>query len=126
MRPDDPRYAALPLREAPGVDARLAFVVSGWGILDPLLRYELAKKAGNAELLENHHNFWGDEAAMAEGNPPRILDRGEKVHLPPALVFGGDKDEWVPVGVMRNSSPITRRRAATLNCSSTRAPITAS
>ena len=80
---------------------RLAFVISGWGVLDPLLRYHLAKKAGNAELLENHHNFWGDEATMAEGNPPRILDRGEKVHLPPALVFGGDKDEWVPVELMR-------------------------
>src|SRR5690348_15402249 len=54
MRPDDPRYVALPLSEAPGSDAHLAFVISGWGVLDPLLRYELAKKAGNAELLENH------------------------------------------------------------------------
>jgi acetyl esterase len=101
MRPDDPRYAALPRPEVPAVDARLAFVISGWGVLDPLLRYELAKKAGNAELLENHHNFWGDAAAMEEGNPPRMLDRGEKVELPPALVFGGDKDEWVPVELMR-------------------------
>ena len=97
MRPGDPRYAALPLPRMPAVDARLAFVISGWGVLDPLLRYELAKKAGNAELLENHHNFWGDAAAMVEGNPPRMLDRGENVELPPALVFGGDKDEWVPV-----------------------------
>src|SRR5277367_6067345 len=72
------------------------------GVLDPLLRYELAQKAGNAELLDNHHNFWGDAATMAEGNPPRMLDRGEKVHLPPALVFGGDKDEWVPVELMRH------------------------
>src|SRR5919106_1779738 len=37
MRPDDPRYAALPLAEGPKVDARVAFVVSGWGVLDPLL-----------------------------------------------------------------------------------------
>ena len=65
-----------------------------------LQHYELAKKAGNTELLENHHNFWRDEATMAEGNPPRMLERGEKVCLPPALVFGGDMDEWVPVGVM--------------------------
>jgi len=101
MRPDDPRYAVLPLSGGPEVDARLAFAISGWGVLDPLLRYELAKKAGNTELLENHHHFWGDEAAMAEGNPPRMLERGEKVYLPPALVFGGDKDEWVPVEVMR-------------------------
>jgi len=70
-------------------------------VLDPLLRYHLAKKAGNAELIENHHAFWGDEAAMSEGSPPAILDRGETVVLPPALVFGGDADEWVPVETMR-------------------------
>ncbi len=97
MRPDDPRYAALPLPEAPLVDARVAYVISGWGVLDPLLRYHLAKQAGNAELVENHHAFWGDEATMSEASPPAILDRGEKVHLPPALVFGGDSDEWVPL-----------------------------
>jgi len=101
MRPDDPRYAALPLSEAGRVDARAAFVISGWGVLDPLLRYHLAKKAGNAELVENHHAFWATEAAMSEASPPAILDRGEKVYLPPALVFGGDADEWVPVETMR-------------------------
>ncbi len=101
MRPDDPRYAGLWLPDAPAIDAKVAFVISGWGVLDPLLRYQLAEKAGNAELLDNHHNFWGDEATMVEGNPPRMLDRGEQVDLPPALVFGGDKDEWVPVELMR-------------------------
>jgi acetyl esterase len=101
MRPDDPRYAALPLAEAPQIDARVAFVISGWGVLDPLLRYHLAKQAGNAELVDNHHAFWGDEAAMSEGSPPAILDRGDKVTLPPALAFGGDKDEWVPLETMQ-------------------------
>ena len=101
MRPDDPRYAALPLLEAPRTDARVAFVISGWGVLDPLLRYHLAKQAGNAELIEHHHAFWGDEATMSEGSPPAILDRGETVFLPPALVFGGDSDEWVPVETLR-------------------------
>jgi acetyl esterase/lipase len=101
MRPLDARYAALPSPEGPAVDARVAFVVSGWGVLDPLLRYHLAKQAGNAELVANHHAFWGDEAAMSEGSPPAILDRGERVFLPPALVFGGDADEWVPVDTMR-------------------------
>ncbi|MGE0259488.1 MAG: alpha/beta hydrolase [Alphaproteobacteria bacterium] len=101
MRPDDPRYAVLPLPEAPDVDARVAYVISGWGVLDPLLRYHLAKKAGNSELVENHHAYWRDEATMSEGSPPAILDRGEQVFLPPALVFGGDADEWVPVETMR-------------------------
>jgi acetyl esterase/lipase len=101
MRPDDPRYAALPLPEAPRTDARVAFVISGWGVLDPLLRYHLAKKAGNAELVEHHHAFWGDAATMSEGSPPAMLDRGENLYLPPALVFGGDSDEWVPVETMQ-------------------------
>src|SRR5215467_7737915 len=35
MRPADPRYAALPLTDAPQIDARVAFVISGWGVLDP-------------------------------------------------------------------------------------------
>jgi acetyl esterase len=99
MRPEDPRYKALPLQEAPQTDARAAFVIAGWGVLDPLLRYHLAKKAGNAELVKQHDNFWGSEAAMSEGSPPAILDRGEKVHLPPALLFGGNADEWVPTDV---------------------------
>jgi len=103
MRPEDPRYAALPLADAPGTDARVAFVISGWGVLDPLLRYHLAKKAGNNELLENHHAFWGTEAAMSEGSIPAILDRGEKVFLPPALILGGDVDEWVPLDTMQRT-----------------------
>jgi acetyl esterase/lipase len=101
MRPADPRYAALPLAEAAQVDARVGWVISGWGVLDPLLRYHLAKRSANTELVENHHAFWGTEAAMSEGSPPAILDRGEKVDLPPALVFGGDADEWVPLETMQ-------------------------
>jgi acetyl esterase len=109
MRPDDPRYAALPLAEAPQADARLGFAISGWGVLDPLLRYRLAREAGNAELLEHHHNFWGDEATMLEGSVPAILDQGEKVDLPPALLFGGDTDEWVPVETMRLVAELWRK-----------------
>ncbi|MBV9828767.1 MAG: alpha/beta hydrolase [Alphaproteobacteria bacterium] len=103
MRPENPRYTVLSQAEGPQTDARVAFVISGWGVLDPLLRYHLAKKAGNDELLEHHHAFWGDEATMSEGSIPAILDRGEKVFLPPALVFGGDVDEWVPLETMRRT-----------------------
>src|SRR5580693_6267052 len=63
MRPEDPRYRALPLAEAPEVDARLAFVISGWGVLDPLLRYHVAKEVANKELVSNHDSYWGSEAA---------------------------------------------------------------
>ncbi len=109
MRPDDPRYAALPLGEAPAVDASAAFVISGWGVLDPVLRYQLARQAGNAELVGSHDAFWGSEAAMSDGSPPAILARGEKVHRPPALLFQGDADEWVPTEVARGLAEAWRQ-----------------
>jgi len=94
MRPSDPRYAAHPL--AGGPDARVAFVISAWGVLCPLLRYGIAREQRNATVLDSHHRFWRSEAAMSEGSPPLILERGEKVVTPPAWVFQGDADEWVP------------------------------
>ncbi len=93
MRPRDPRYAALPLDGAPGVDASLAYMMSGWGVLDPHARYLHAKGLGRESLLTSHHNYFGDEETMREANPQLILERGEAVELPPALLFEGADDE---------------------------------
>src|SRR5262249_41956487 len=101
MRPDDTRYAALPLPGGASVDAKKAFVISGWGVLCPLLRYGLARGAAGRAQLASHHAFGMDEAAMSEGTPVLMLERGERCPLPPALVFGGDADEWVPADVAR-------------------------
>jgi acetyl esterase len=94
IRPDDPRYRALPLAEAPDMDARLAFVVSGWGVLFPLERYKLAKQKGDEKLAKGHDIFFGSEESQIEATPALIIERGEKVFLPPALVFQGTKDQW--------------------------------
>ena len=94
IRPDDERYRALLLKEAPEMDAKLAFVVSGWGVLFPLERYKLAKAANRPDLTVNHDTFFGSEATQIEATPALIIERGEKVYLPPALVFQGTKDEW--------------------------------
>jgi acetyl esterase/lipase len=96
MRPEDPRYSALPLKDAPDIDAKLAFAISGWGVLCPLDRYKLAKELGKAEIARSHDIFFGDEATQVEATPELILARGEPVHLPPVLVFQGTKDDWVP------------------------------
>jgi acetyl esterase/lipase len=97
IRPDDPRYRALPLPEAPDMDAKLAFVVSGWGVLFPLERYKLAKAAGDEKLAKGHDIFFGNDAGQIEATPALALDRGEKMFLPPALVFQGTKDKWTSV-----------------------------
>src|SRR5580704_1272619 len=96
IRPDDPRYRTLPLKEAPAVDAKLAFVISGWGVLFPLERYKIAKAKGDEELVKGHDRFFGNEDAQIEATPALIIERGEKVYRPPALVFQGTKDQWTP------------------------------
>jgi len=97
IRPDDPRYRTFTLAEAPELDAKLAFVVSGWGVLFPLERYKVAKAKGNASIVKSTDTFFGNEATMIEATPGLIIERGEKVNLPPALVFQGTKDEWTAV-----------------------------
>src|SRR5258706_12662 len=76
LRPNDARYRALPLASAPTIDAKLAFVVSGWGVLDPLDRYRLAQKLGKAELVKNHDAFWGSGAAHEDHDPRRLFRHG--------------------------------------------------
>ena len=93
MRPQDPRYAAHP--GPAGVDARLAFAVLCWPIADPLARYRMVKSKGNERLVQAHDAWWPDEAAMAEGNPQLMLERGEKVELPPAILLQGTADDNV-------------------------------
>jgi len=93
MRPRDPRYTALPFNEAPDLDATLAYVIMAWPVLDPLARYNHAKAQGKESLLQSHHNYFIDEAGMREANPQLILERGEKVELPPALLLHGADDD---------------------------------
>jgi len=106
MRPDDSRYAALPLPDGDAnVDARIRCVVLCWPVIDPLGRYEYAKKlrAGGKpypdvvdRVLPSHDEYWVTEAAMAEGSPVRALERGESVELPPAIYIQGTADKAHP------------------------------
>src|SRR5215813_15164971 len=90
LRPRDPRYTAIPLA---GADASLAFAVACWPVADPLARYHAVRERGNERLVEAHHQFWPSEEAMAEGNPQLILERGEPVEKPPALIMQGTADD---------------------------------
>ena len=96
LKPEDPRYAALPLAEAPGEDARLPYLVLCWSISDPLARYRMVREKGNARLVEAHDAYWRSEDEMGEGNPQLILERGEAATpLPPAIVVQGTADDNV-------------------------------
>ena len=102
MRPQDPRYSAIPLPAAAAkVDATVRAVVLCWPVIDPLSRYHSAKKlkAGGKpypdvvdQVLPLHDQYWGTEAAMAEGNPVLALEHGERVEMPPVLYLQGTGD----------------------------------
>ena len=94
LRPGDARYRALPFAEAPDLDARVAFVVSGWGVLYPEERVKISERTKNQHMLENVATFFPDAALLAEATPALVLERGEPVATPPALVFQGTADEW--------------------------------
>jgi acetyl esterase len=100
MRPFDERYAALELAEHgtghANTDATVPYVIACWPVADPLARYHMVKERNNQRLIDAHHAFWPDEAAMGEGSPQLLLERGEAVQLPPALLLQGTNDDNLP------------------------------
>lgn len=99
MRPNDPRYAALP--GPAGVDASVQAIVMQWPVINPLSRYHHARRLRDSatppawigNIPERQESFWKSEAAMAEGNPIGILEKGEKVVTPPTLWIQGQPDQ---------------------------------
>ena len=101
MRPFDPRYTALPLAGTNGVDGTLAYAISCWGVLDPLGRYRMAEANGNKDLMANHERYFLTVDTMQESNIIHVLQSGEKVELPPALLIQGTADKGVPQGMVK-------------------------
>ena len=99
MRPNDPRYAAIPLAEGGDVDATAQYLIGCWPIVDPHARYFFAQDTGNDRLVASSEAYFLTQDAMQEGNPHLILDRGETALLPPALIIQGTEDNNLPVPV---------------------------
>ena len=100
MRPDDSRYASVPVESGVAVDASVRCVGMLWPVINPLSRYRnaLTQRASDnppdwiGTIPEKHDVYWGDEAAMEEGNPLLALVRGEDMNLPPAVWIQGRPD----------------------------------
>jgi acetyl esterase len=95
MKPRDPKYSAIPLPEAPNVDATVAYFAARSPISDPYARYQQAEKMKRAEMVKNTKTYWVPWETICEGNPQQILDRKEKVSLPPLLIMQGALDDNV-------------------------------
>ena len=106
MRPEDPRYAALPNpANAPAVDGTLSCVILCSPVIDPLGRYNYARglrddvtpPAGMADrIVPMHDQYWLTEEAMAEAAPGRFLAAGERCVLPPTLCMARLYEEAHP------------------------------
>jgi acetyl esterase/lipase len=95
MRPHDPRYNAIPLPDAPHVDATVAYAAMRSPVSDPLARYKNAEKLGRDSMMKNHTLFFNPWDTIHESNPQEILDRHEKITLVPFLIMGGSLDDNV-------------------------------
>ncbi len=99
MRPDDPRYASLPLDGA-AVDACVQCVGMTWPVINPISRYRYALRGRESanppawigDIPERHDTYWGTEDAMIEGNPMLAMERGEATETPPAIWVQGRPD----------------------------------
>jgi len=95
MRPRDARYNAIPLPEAPHLDATLAYVATRSPISDPYARYLQAEKMKRADMMNKSKTYFNPEELVHEGNPQEMLDRREAVTLLPMLIMQGGADDNV-------------------------------
>ena len=95
MKPRDPKYAAIPLPEAPKLDATVLYVVSRSPISDPVARFQQAEKMKREGMIENSRIYFNPWETIYEGNPQRILERREPARLVPLLIMQGALDDNV-------------------------------
>src|SRR6476620_6048345 len=59
MRPQDRRYAAIPLPAgAPAHDASVRCVIMSWPVINPLSRYRHAKREKIDAIIARHDSYW--------------------------------------------------------------------
>jgi acetyl esterase len=95
LRPRDARYGAIPLPAAPSLDATVAYIATRSPISDPYARFQQAERMKRAGMIENSTMYFQPWEMIHEGNPQRILERGETVTLVPMLIMQGGLDDNV-------------------------------
>src|SRR5207245_2641665 len=95
MRPRDARYNAIPLPDAPAVDAAVAYVAMRSPISDPLARFQNAERLRRESMIKNNTTFFVPWETINEANPQLILERHESVTLVPMLIMQGALDDNV-------------------------------
>jgi acetyl esterase len=71
------------------------YVVVRSPISDPYARYLQAHRMNREHLIVNSQTYFRPWDAIFEGNPQFMLERGERVALPPMLILQGGLDDNV-------------------------------
>jgi acetyl esterase len=95
LRPRDPRYNAIPLPEAPNLDASVAYVATRSPISNTFARFQNAEEKKRDSMIKNNKTFFVPWETIHESNPQEILERREQVTLVPLLVMQGALDDNV-------------------------------
>jgi acetyl esterase/lipase len=95
MRPRDPRYNAIPLPEAPAVDATVAYIATRSPISNTYARFQNAEEKKRDSMITNNKTFFKPWDTIHESNPQEILERHEPVPLVPLLIMQGALDDNV-------------------------------
>src|SRR5688572_4345397 len=101
MRPRDPYYSVHKLAEAPELDATLNYVATRSPVSNPYARFLNAEQLGREEMVRNTKTYFNPWDTIHEGNPQEILDRAEKMTLPPLLIMQGELDDNVRPAVQQ-------------------------
>jgi acetyl esterase/lipase len=93
MRPKDARYNAIPLADAPKIDASVAYIAMRSPISNPYARFQNAEKLKRDPMVKNHTTFFQPWETIHESNPQEILERHEPVNFVPMLIMQGALDD---------------------------------
>jgi acetyl esterase len=101
MRPRDGRYNAVPLPEAPNLDATVAYVAMRSPVSNPYARFQNAETLQRDGMVKNHTTFFKPWETIHESNPQEILERREAITLVPLLIMQGALDDNVRPAVQK-------------------------
>jgi len=95
LRPHDPRYNAIPLPEAPDIDATVDYLAMRSPISDTYARFNNAIATDRDHMIKYNKFYFSPWEAIHEANPQEIIERGEEVTLVPMLIMNGELDDNV-------------------------------
>lgn len=95
MRPNHALYNTIALPQAANTNDTVAYIATRSPISDPFARFKQAEKMKRDNMIKNSTTFFNPWESIYEGNPQQMLDRGEKVALPPLLIMQGGLDDNV-------------------------------